>query len=340
MRGKQHSRFVISLALTLGLAEVAVPSLVRAQARDADRHFAFHSNFWVNLHQFLYVAARARLGYDLQRPAIIPALGDTVGYGALAPALRRRWERALLYYQRTLARRDAVFDSGLVAINDRLAELPDDGSSGVSGIPDDVAAALTAAAPAYRALWWRAHDAANRRWLAAAQVLIRQRGDSMAALQARALHQGWPAQAIHVDVAGYATWAGAYTTNGPAHITIASRNPAVQGTEAFETLFHESMHTMDDSLLALLRSDAKEMKRRIPRDPTHPFIFFTAGELTRRLFPGHVPYAEASGLWKRVADMDAARVVLQRVWLPWLDGRATFERAVRDVVATWEAAPG
>ena len=84
-------------------------------------------------------------------------------------------------------------------------------------------------------------------------------------------------------------------------------------------------------------SRPKEMKRRIPRDPSHPFIFFTAGELTRRLFPGHVPYAEQTGLWKRVSDMGAARVVLQRVWLPWLDGTTTFAGAVRAVVATWSS---
>ena len=61
----------------------------------AEPLFAMQSNFWVNLHHFLYVTARARRGLDAGRSAVTAALGDTTGFGALSPSLRQDWEQAL-----------------------------------------------------------------------------------------------------------------------------------------------------------------------------------------------------------------------------------------------------
>jgi len=69
------------------------------------------------------------------------------------------------------------------------------------------------------------------------------------------------------------------------------------------------------------------------RDPTHPFIFYTAGEVSRRLLPGHVPYAEAVGLWQRAQSLGAMRALLQRHWQPWLDAQITLDEALRRIAA-------
>jgi hypothetical protein len=69
------------------------------------------------------------------------------------------------------------------------------------------------------------------------------------------------------------------------------------------------------------------------RNPTHPFIFYTAGEVSRRLLPGHVAYAEAVGLWQTVEDFGAMRPLLERHWQLWLDGRITIDEALRRIAA-------
>src|SRR4051794_17834270 len=66
--------------------------------------FAFHSNFWLNLHHFLYVTARARKGLDGTRQAVTSALDDTAGFGALPLAEQKEWRAAVAYYDSTLAR--------------------------------------------------------------------------------------------------------------------------------------------------------------------------------------------------------------------------------------------
>ena len=294
--------------------------------------FAMQSNFWVNLHHFLYVTARARRGSDATRPAVTRALADTAGFGVLSPPMRANWDEALAYYDRTIAERDILFDSALVVVNVTLSRVK---TESLRGTPLDtaLAAALERAAPAYRAVWWSRHDAANRRWMAAVQPLLAQHGDSVAAWEARAFDVPWPNVPVPVDVTAYANWAGAYTTEDPSHVTISSLDTDTQRTEAFETLFHEVLHTMDRPLFERYRAAARAQGKRMLRNPTHPFIFYTAGEVTRRLFPGYVPFAESGGLWQRAQDLGAMRPLLQRHWQPWLDGQITLDEALRRIAA-------
>ena len=323
------------------LSTIACSAAAQTASRPGteSRLFAMQSNFWVNLHHFLYVAARARRGLDADRPAVTQALGDTTGLGTLSPTLRSDWDQALDYYGRVLAERDILFDSAMVAVNVGLSRVAASASPNVAALDADHARALTQAAGAYRTLWWPRHDDANRKWIAAVRPMLAQHGDSAAAWEARAFDVRWADAPVPVDVSAYANWAGAYTTEGPSHITISSLNADNQGTAAFEMLFHEVLHTMDGTLLEQFRAAARAREKRTLRNPTHPFIFYTAGEVTRRLFPGHVPYAEAGGLWVRSRDFGPMLPLLQRHWQPWLDGAIPLEESLRRIAAELPAAP-
>jgi hypothetical protein len=56
----------------------------------------------------------------------------------------------------------------------------------------------------------------------------------------------------------------------------------------------------------------------------------TAGEAVRRVVPGHVPYAEAKGLWR--GRPGAFKPALEAVWLPFLDGQGTRDAAFQEVL--------
>jgi hypothetical protein len=289
------------------------------------------SNFWVNLHHFLYVTSRAQRGLDADRATVTSALADTAGIGTLSSAQRSDWNLALEYYGQALAERDILFDSVMVAVTVRLSHVTGAMLPPAAALDSMHARALTRAASAYRAAWWTRHDAANRGWIAAVQPLVAQHGDSAAAWESRAFGVPWSVTPVPVDVTAYANWAGAYTTEGPDHITISSLNPENQATTAFETLFHEVLHTMDRQLFERYRTAARAQGKRMLRNPTHPFIFYTAGEVTRRLFPGHVPFAESGGLWERARDLGAMRPLLQRHWQLWLDGQIAMDAALRRI---------
>jgi len=322
---------VAACARSVATREVPTPSVVETPL------FSFHSNFWVNLHHFLYMTARARAGLDANRAAVGLVLGDTVGFGTLTGDQQDGWAAALAHYDRAVARRDILFDSSLVAVNDRLAEL--EAATAVTGAPGldaGIATALDRAASAYRVLWWPRHDAANRRWMSDALVPLREHGAEAARVEAVAFRTRWSAAPVRVDVSAYTNWAGAYTTEHPSHVNIGSVDQiGGGGPSSFETLFHEVLHTMDDSLFTVVRASFRESGKRLPRDATHPFIFFTAGEVTRRLFPGYVPFAESGGLWTRNPDFARMLPLLREHWQPYLDSRVTLEVALRGIAEGW-----
>lgn len=293
--------------------------------------FALHSAFRPNLHHFLYALSRARKGLDSARPAITMTLSDAGDLGRLSAEERAGWDRALAHYATEVAPRDAVFDELLVEAKGRLVACPEDRPVDPCGLPVALAQALEDAAPAYRRRWWPAHDRANREWIATVTPLVTAQGEAMKRALARAFAFEWPEAPVRVDVVAYANWAGAYTTREPSHVTVSSRAPNGGGTLAFESLFHEVMHTLDDGLSTALGDAARAQNTRT-RGLAHTMVFYTVGELTRRLFPGHTPYAEVAGLWKQ-NPMARALPTLRTHWQPFLDGRPGFEEAVRAVVA-------
>lgn len=60
-------------------------------------------------------------------------------------------------------------------------------------------------------------------------------------------------------------------------------------------------------------------------------IFFTAGEVVRRVAPDHVPYADANGVWQR--GNEPLKAALQETWKPYLDGLGTRDEALAALVA-------
>ena len=307
-----------------------------ASAVATTRWFSFHSNQWVNLHHFLYVTARARTGLDATRSGVTRAMADTAGFGQLSAEQRIAWSNALDYYEKFVAKRDILFDSSLVDVNDRLVLL--EAASHVGGSPGldtGIAAALERAAPTYRALWWPRHDAANRRWIEAVVPLVKAHGDAAAHEEERIFRKAWSPTPVRVDVSAYTNWAGAYTTEFPSHINISSGGSDVGQPTSFETLFHEVLHTMDDSVFLVLRTSFGAQNKRFFRDPTHPFVFYTAGELTRRQFPGHVPFAESGGLWTRNPDFEKILPMLRQHWQPYLDGKSSLQDAMRHIAEAW-----
>jgi hypothetical protein len=312
----------------------AVPAFARSQqpiVATSPGLFEFHSGMWLNLHHFLYTLSRARLGLDGGRSATTSSLGDTVGLGARGQGERAAFERAITYYTDSLAARNAVFDSLMVEIKNQLAELERVQTVRGSKLSPQLVDALESAAPLYRSLWWTRHDSLNRRWVASMLPLLAQHGRVIGNDVAAAYDARWPLAPIRVDVSAYTNWSGAYTTEHPSHVMFSSTVEGDQGTSGLELLFHESSHTMEDELEAARRQAGTAAKKRAPRDLTHAIIFYTAGEMTRRKVLGHVPYAEAEGLWQR-SPFGAFLPLIQRHWQLHLDGRTTLREAIRAIV--------
>jgi hypothetical protein len=283
-----------------------------AWSADSQRIFEFHSNFWVNLHHSLYEKAAAKSN---------------------EPSDSKEWNAAVEYYRREVVKNDLLTEE-MSAINDQLSKLKDAPSLKASGLRPELIAVLENAAPVYRARWWPSHHRANLDWIASATPLIAKYGVGLTKQLAADYQTEWPKEPIRVDVSEYASWAGAYTTTHPTHITMSSTNPTYQGEASLEMLFHEASHAIIGKIEDALAAELKLQNKLFPRRGFwHIVLFYTAGELVRRELDGYVPYAIKNGLYDR--SWQGALPVLEKDWKPYLDDRIDLATSVSRLVTDY-----
>jgi hypothetical protein len=310
----------------IALALLLIP-LIAAQA--SAPIFVFDQPFWVNLHHYLYVLGRVEAKMpDVERRAVAGAPADEqAGLARLAEADRRLWRQSVSAYASGLSRKDAVFDDELVNATAVLTKIASSAPVTGAGLDAATVSALERAAPLYRKAWWPAHEAANRRRIDELGRLVDTHGAAMLAFITRVYQEEWPRAGYPVRIAAFSNWAGAYSTGGQI-LVMSSLDEGTTGPYGLEILFHEAMHQWDDAIARRLAAAAKQASvSTVPDALTHAMIFYTAGEATRRVIPGHVPYAERGGMWTQ-ARMAPFRAALDRHWKPYLDGQGTLASAL------------
>lgn len=318
--------------------------------------FELHSGFWINLHHFLYLQARLTQGNpsstDNGRGQAPPSEPPASVLDFPAQEIKA-WQDAVAFYAKDLAKRDLLLNGDMENINNRLADMetcPDlDGRSSPScksGLRPDLVEALERAAPIFRAHWWPEQDKANRAWIAQVAPMVRQLGVELSEQLADIYQRPWPANRLRVDVVWYGGPFGAYTSVNPTHVTISSHDARNRGVYGFEVLFHESSHALAGSVMQAIAKEFRNRDKPIPRDLWHALLFYTTGEIVRRDVsygnraatyqqdnnsPPYEPYATRFGLYS--GSWARFRGMLDLYWLPYLDGRISFETAIARLAA-------
>lgn len=317
--------------------------------------FEFHSGFWINLHHFLYLQGRLR---DAQAPsgtvedeAPQPEFEASGAMDGLTADQQKVWSAAVNAYARDWSSRDLLRNSEMTIINNRLAELENcadisgkPGTACAAGLKPDLVAALEEAAPVYRAHWWPQQDRENRAWIEGVAPLVRRFGTDLGTRLMNAYQRRWPPGAMRVDVVWYAGPLGSYTSLDPIHVNISSHDQRNRGLAAFEMLYHEASHTLAENVSDAIIAECRRRGVPIPRDLWHALVYYTTGELVRRVLAsaaeqdgsaalaGYMPYANRNGLYNR--GWSNYQVVLERYWQPYLDGQIPFDTAVSRMIAS------
>lgn len=307
----------------------------------ADSLFDFHSEFWINLHHFLY--RQAILDAPGKGPLPSPLTqSDLAQLQQLSPEERAKWETAVSYYKTSMVDRDLLFDQEMCAIKNTLEDA--DSSPDLANIQmsAELKQALLTAAPIYKKYWWTEHNTQNQQWVNQVKPLVKEFGPGISEALIRIYDSPWPQYPVRVDVVAYANWTGAYTTLEPTRSTISSTNPANQGTAALEVIFHETSHGMMDKVMDAFRVAEANVNAHGGKYHTgslwHAVLFYTAGELVAERVPGYVPYAEKNGLWTRVWT-GPARSLIERDWQPHMNGHLTLSAAITSLVADIASTP-
>src|SRR6476619_555967 len=149
---------------TLLIAVVAflIPALAlsRPTPKSQKTHktiFIFHTDeFWLNLHHFLYVLARANnKERDASREAVTGAPADQErGLAKLNAREQQTWRTAIAWYAAGPAKKDIVFDDPLPTITNALVSTGDAKSLSASKVDPAFVTILESVGPIYRKAWW------------------------------------------------------------------------------------------------------------------------------------------------------------------------------------------
>jgi hypothetical protein len=335
-------RCTLTVRGLLGLAMLVV-ALPRSLAAGPVRapiattpHFAFYSDFEVNLNDVLINAGVAR---RFRHPELFHDGADVACFGKLPPALRAAWNRALDYYAEIISPAGSN-DRRQYLIRVRLAGFTDEREDAAERQFVDIAQAFrAAAAPAYRECRWAAQDEKNRRWIAALRLRLAAHEEAIAARLPQLYRKPWADLPIPVDVVETVDWSGANTIlrdpNG-GHVLIAIEN---ENTAALEVVFHESSHLFmrrNDPLPQALETAASAAHWQLPGDLSHAVLFYTTGEAVRRVLEeagerGYRPMVY--GIYDR-GTWVGYREPIKVAWGPYVDGKRTLAAAAADLVDT------
>lgn len=287
--------------------------------------FAFYSDPVFNLHDFLVWSARSG---EPAEPAVDCLRG-------LPEAERAALEQAREHYR--------VFSTPagnrlLLALRYRLAGFGDFELADAAEIQTTLAL-LSEASPAYKACWWPMHDARNRQWVATLEPLLAAHEDLLATRLSE-LYGSEFRRPFPVDVVSYVGYSGADSVLDPDHLLVSSIAPENSGNAALEIVFHEASHTMfgpgtDGQLWAALEAEEIADGAPLPADFWHAMLFYTTGSAVEaRLAEVGIDYEQylySEGLFDR--SWPAFREPLERLWLPYVEGRVSAADALRQVVA-------
>jgi hypothetical protein len=317
--------------------------------------FEFHSGFWINLHHFLYLQGRLRNAQapsgTVEDEAPQPEFEASGAVNGLTADQQKAWSAAVNAYAKDWSSRDLLRNSEMTIINNRLAELENcadlsgkPGTACAAGLKPDLVAALDEAAPVYRAHWWPQQDIENRAWIEGVAPLVRRFGADLGARLMNAYQRRWPPGAMRVDVVWYAGPLGSYTSLEPIHLNISSHDQRNQGLAALEMLYHEASHMLAENVSDAIVAECRRRGVPIPRDLWHALVYYTTGELVRRVLAtapaqdgssaltGYTPYANRNGLYDR--GWSNYQVVLERYWQAYLDGQIPFDTAISRMIAS------
>jgi hypothetical protein len=292
--------------------------------------FVFQDNFWLNLHQFLRGEVYRR------NVKAAPGLDE----GLLSGTDLGVWTRSLDAYA-DLARRDVLFDDLLRRIGNALATAGD-----VQAIPEgldrtigaNTRIALNAAAPIYRARVWPARQRENQAWIASARALLAQHETPMASKLARLYGVGWPRAPILVDVVGEVGPNSAITHGGPpgfaAHTQASAGSRRNTGDAPLELLLHEAAHAepVEAHIQRMIEEECARQKLPAPENLWHALIMYTSGAVAREELAksggrDYIPYADRYHQYT-----SAEQSALERDWQPYVDGKASREQTLHDLV--------
>ncbi len=286
---QSYFRMKIAVRNTIRLCGVIVfiaMCNVSAQEAPETRYFRFHSNYWLNLHHFLYQKAEGGQLRKLQEDGLaFPNIGEAKAWNNLSRSDRSVLEEAIDFYKQNLIDKTLRRDLGKVRL--WLKIQPENGTLIDTTHSLSLASILNSVSPIYKEHFWKLHDRSNKRIIDRHLTTIGGIESTVIPKMEALSANKWPSTVIvRVDICAYANWAGAYTSTRPEmNIVISSLDPLNEGSYFVETVLHEGTHLLykygDSPVRERIFDMAEELKMDFPSNLWHAVLFYLCGKATQ-----------------------------------------------------------
>lgn len=248
------------------------------------RHFEFHSNFWINLHHFLFQQAKGDQVSHLQEDGNpILDVGEDSVFQMLSTKERNILITSVQYYKDHLINKSLLFDlAGLrLWLQNQDIQTPITDTT----FTKELIQILHDFSHVYKSHYWKIHDKQNKKILDGHFLIINELEVEMIERLQQLAGYDWPDSKIRIDLTAYANWAGAYTQSRPNfNIIISTLDPFSDQSAFIETVFHEGAHILfsrESEFRSKIYFMSKEMDMEFPRNLWHASQFYLCGRLVQ-----------------------------------------------------------
>ncbi len=307
-------------------------SLVKSFANDPQpiettKHFAFYSNFWINMHHFLYNMTQA-----LEKEKI----GTPADYQIFIPLTNKEKKvvnRCIAYYQKEMIDKDLLFNGKMYDIKRYLIQFDEKGPLIKGEIDPVFVETANAFQKIYLKYYWKEHHAHNLKSLNQNVELLKTYEEAALSRLAELAQATWPEGLYRVDLTFYSNWAGAYTTNNPTHIVFGTQESGMAG-DWIELIFHEASHSIISSrrgqVAELIKTASENLDKKPARNLWHSILFYLAGKVTQDLLAADNISYEIFMI--RESIFDRHHEALIKYLDPYIKGEVSLEKAVSNLV--------
>ncbi|WP_271765292.1 hypothetical protein [Aquimarina algiphila] len=206
-------------------------------------YFEFYSDYWINLHHFLFQKASGdqekRIQEDGHR---LLDINEAVVYKNLNDKQAKKLTEAITYYKKNII--DRSLHRGLGRERVWLQKQPIDQPITDTLFSKHYTKILNQASEVYRTTFWPIHTKQNKQVITKHLSTIKKLEANVFSKMVKLALTDWPTKTkVRVDLTAYANYAGAYTPTRPKfNLFISTLDPRIESTTGIEILFHEGSH--------------------------------------------------------------------------------------------------
>ena len=333
---KPHAMKPHITALALLFCLLATGASARKTELYSSKYFIFQSSLPLNAHLFLYnKAIGCKFGKTNNDSLAFYALKDK--WHHFSDADKTSLNGLLRFYKDSLLTKDLLFDSLMRNFEDYLSVEGIGRTKFKNSWQASAFEAIRSFQPYFTKLYWPAIDSVNKAWLLANKGTITAMESSVVPELERIYKMKLPAEKIRIDLACYATWAGAFSYNDTyCHVIFSSQHKSNQGDLAAEVVFHETSHFLVDKLMEQITTAAKTRNVKKELGLWHNMIFYTTGAVLEKEYKlkwqKFEPYYVQMKFQDKFPEFKNSVDACKLYWDPYIRGELSFDAAVNNLV--------